>query len=111
MQAIANTTTSIEVRSGRPARSSANGSTISAMAATENGAGARRIALLELLDALAKEAARTHQQDERHQEIHRGLAPGRVERDGDAAHHADQERGRDHAPERPEAADHHHHEG
>ena len=44
-------------------------------------------------------------------QIHRRLAPGRVEVDGDATHDADERGGGDHAPERAEAADHHHDEG
>ena len=55
MQAIANTTTSIEERSGRPAKSSANGRITSAKAATMRRQFVVRASpLLELLDAFAK---------------------------------------------------------
>src|SRR5262249_17711347 len=99
MQAIANTTTSTAERSGKPTRSSAKGSSTSASAATASGACSSRIRLLEFLDALAEKSARAHQQHHCHQEIHRGLAPGWVEVDRDAAHDADQRGRGDDAPE------------
>jgi hypothetical protein len=46
--------------------------------------------LFKLLDPLAEQAARTQQQNEGHEQIHRRLAPRRVEIDGDPAHDADQ---------------------
>src|SRR5262249_62073975 len=106
MQAIANTTTSTAERSGNPARSSANGRSASASAATASGTCSSRIRLLEFLNALAEKSTRAHKQHHCHQEIHRSLAPGRVEVDGDPAHDADQRGGRDDAPERAQAADH-----
>src|SRR5262245_59174916 len=63
--------------------------------------------LLELLDAFAEEPAWPHQQHKRHQEIHRRLAPRRVEVDGNSAHDADERRRSDHAPKRTQAPDDH----
>src|SRR5438876_474069 len=111
MQAIANTTTSTAERSGKPARSSANGSSTSASAAAARGTCSSRIRLLEFLNALAEKSTRAHQQYHGHQEIHRGLAPRGVEIDRDAAHDADQRGGGDDAPERAQAADHDNDEG
>src|SRR5215475_2559296 len=111
MQAMANTTTSIAERSGSPARSSAKGSSASASAATTSGVCSWRIGLLELLDALAEQAARAQQQHQRHQQVHGGFAPRRIEVDGDAAHHADQQGGGDDTPERAQSADDYDDEG
>src|SRR5437868_13218161 len=102
MQAMAKTTTSIAVRSGRPATSSANGSTASEATATARGQDSVRMedssCLLEFLDALAEQPARAYQQHQRHQQIDRGFAGRRIEEDRDAADDADQHRSRDHAP-------------
>ena len=69
-------------------------------------------ASLEPLDALAEQAARAHQQDQQHQEIHGRLGKLWVaEGHHQSLHQADDHGGNDHTPEGAKPADHHHDEG
>src|SRR6187549_67748 len=113
MQAMAKITTSVAVVSVSPTSGSTTGSTARDASATANGQyfSRDRIRLLELLDAFAEQAARPEHENQHHQQVHRGFARGRLEIDCQPAYNADQQRGRDHAPERAEPADDHHHEG
>src|SRR3546814_19538748 len=66
---------------------------------------------LELLDALAEQAAWAQQQHQEHQDVHRGLARRGHEVDGESPNHADQPRRQYYSPEAAEHADHHHTDG
>src|SRR5262245_35374861 len=114
MQAMAKTTTSVAEVTPRPIEVRANGSTISAIAAMIRSriCGIGSNALFESLDAFAEQPARPHEQDDKHQQIDRGLGVLRIAGGGHEAFGETDDHGRHHdAPERTEATDDDDHEG
>src|SRR5215831_13950422 len=105
MQAIAMMTTSVALVSVSPPASNANGSTTSAIAAMTTGCSAPTT-LLEPEYPFAEQAARTEQEHEHHQQIHRRFRRGWKEVHGQSAHDADDDGRADDTPERSQSADH-----
>src|SRR4051812_2175264 len=105
MVAMHSTTTEIALSSVRPITWSAKGSSTRpaapihrgsmrrALPVASGGSSTGALALLESFNAFSEQAARAQHQDQEHQDVHGSLAGSGQEIDGDAAHHADQQRG------------------
>src|SRR5262245_61266422 len=110
---MAKTTTSVAEVTPSPSEVSANGKSTRATAAMRRSRACGILhASFEALDALAEQAARAHQQDQEHQQIHGRLGELRIAKGHhQPLHQADDHGGNDDTPEGAKAADHHHDEG